>query len=189
MVEKKKLSNMKIACIGWGSLIWRPEALPIQSKWFDDGPILPIEFTRQSSDDRITLIIDDQAKPVRTLWALMTTTDLNEAIRALKEREGAKKLEAIHSVTSETSGVTGVKKDISRWLQTLDLDAAVWTGLSYSDKTQNQRPTIDYIIGHLKSLHPNKRKHAEEYIRKAPKQIDTEYRRQIELELGWTPLA
>jgi len=177
---------MKIACIGWGSLIWRPENLPIQHKWFDDGPILPVEFTRQSSDDRITLIIDEQAKPVRTLWTLMMTTELDQAIIALKEREGAKKVDVIHSVTTSTENATGVKGEILKWIKTLNLDAAIWTGLSYSDKTNKERPTLEYVINHLKNLQHNKRKHAEEYIRKAPKQIDTEYRRQIEFTLGWT---
>ena len=62
---------MKIACIGWGSLIWMPENLMIQNKWFEDGPMLPIEFARQSDNGRITLIIDEFARPVRTLWSLI----------------------------------------------------------------------------------------------------------------------
>jgi hypothetical protein len=178
--------KMKIACIGWGSLIWRPEGLPIHNKWFEDGPILPIEFTRHSSDDRITLIIDEQAKPVRTLWSLMTCTNIDDAVEALKQREGVKKLAAIHFVTADTENAIGAKSEILNWIKRLNLDAAIWTGLAYSDKTNKLRPTLEYVIDHLRNLQPNKRKHAEEYIRRAPKQIDTDYRRQIEFTLGWT---
>ena len=65
---------MKIACIGWGSLIWNSGVLKIRNKWYEDGPILPIEFSRISDDGRVTLIIDKSGTPVRTLWALMTST-------------------------------------------------------------------------------------------------------------------
>ena len=179
---------MKIACLGWGSLIWRPENLKIQSEWFKDGPLLPIEFSRQSDNGRITLIIDELAAPTRALWALMTTDALPLSIQSLKEREGAKKDEAIHSIQATDKDNSPVRSTIIKWLNVMNLDAAIWTGLSYSDKTEKKRPTIDYIINHLKQLDHNSRKTAEEYIRKAPRQIDTEYRRKIELALGWSPL-
>jgi len=44
-----------IACLGWGSLIWSPRTLPVSGDWHTDGPHLPIEFSRQAADGRITL--------------------------------------------------------------------------------------------------------------------------------------
>jgi hypothetical protein len=75
---------MKIACLGWGSLIWDPRSLPIQREWFKDGSFAPVEFTRQSTDGRMTLVIDPTASPVRLLWAHMLTTDLQPAREALE---------------------------------------------------------------------------------------------------------
>jgi hypothetical protein len=179
---------MKIACIGWGSLIWRPGGLEIQNYWFEDGPILPIEFTRISDNNRVTLIIDPKANPVRTLWALMTCPSLDKAKESLKQREGVDSIELIRSIgiTDETTDTTS--QIIKNWLKEKDLDFAIWTGLSYSRKTKQKRPSIASIISHLRDLEASQRRNAEEYIRKAPKQIDTEYRREIEIEFGWTPV-
>jgi hypothetical protein len=179
---------MNIACLGWGSLIWRPEALQILGKWFDDGPLLPIEFTRQSDNGRMTLIIDPIAKSVRTLWALMSVDSLPAAIKSLKEREGVKKDNLIHSANVNDEEGDNIRSTIINWMKFHQLDSAIWTGLSYSEKTDNQRPTIDYVLKHLRDANYEVRRIAEEYIRKAPKQIDTSYRRRIEQEFGWTYL-
>ena len=56
---------MKIAILGWGSLIWNPDKLDFDKDfgWDPDGPKLPIEFSRISSNGRLTLIIDK--KPIQ----------------------------------------------------------------------------------------------------------------------------
>ncbi len=33
---------MKIVCLGWGSLIWKPGDLKCNPEWQADGPVLPI---------------------------------------------------------------------------------------------------------------------------------------------------
>jgi hypothetical protein len=123
---------MKIACLGWGSLIWRPDNLLIRREWFSDGVLLPIEFARQSKDGRLTLVITDTAKPIRTLWALMATDDLAIAKKSLLKREAIpeKKLEAfIASVTSTEETTDPIKLTIQSWANSLKLDAVIWTNL------------------------------------------------------------
>lgn len=181
---------MKIACIGWGSLIWRPENLLIVREWFHDGPILPVEFVRQSKDGRLTLVIYTKAKPVRTLWALMSTPDLETAKVSLLIREGIpeKRLNTlIDSVTVSEETDDQTKLIVQEWIMKLKLDAAIWTNLSPKfEGNDNRILTFEEAITYLKSLDINSRNHAEEYIRMTPKQIDTEYRRKFESEFGWT---
>jgi hypothetical protein len=181
---------MNIACLGWGSLIWRPDNLLIRREWFADGPLLPIEFVRQSNDGRLTLIITNSAKPVRTLWALMATDDLNTAKQSLKIREGipSSKFEtSISSITISENTEDEVKLCIQNWAKSLKLGAVIWTSLpSKFRETEGVEPSIDEAIIYLNSLDINKRVTAEEYIRRAPKQIDTEFRRKFESEFGWT---
>jgi len=175
----------KIVCIGWGSLIWQPKQLKIEGVWHNDGPSLPIEFVRESLDKRITLVIDMKSQPVQTLWAVLNTTIVKEAIESLQKREGCEnnKICCINA-TDETDDP--IKKIVRDWLQIMNIDVAVWTGLEskFAGKN-NKRPSIDDVIAHLQNLDGEDKTRAEEYIRKAPKQINTIYRKKIEADLGW----
>src|SRR5438270_7990711 len=78
---------MEIACLGWGSLVWDPRSLPLGEAWHCDGPFLPIEFARESSGGRITLVIANVPDRVQALWALMTSPNVEVAKRSLASRE------------------------------------------------------------------------------------------------------
>lgn len=79
-----------IACLGWGSLCWRPEELRTSGGWRHDGPMLPLEFTRASDDGRgrLTLVITPGVPEVQSLWTLLDYETLDEAREALRKREG-----------------------------------------------------------------------------------------------------
>jgi len=106
---------MKIACLGWGSLIWNPGSLLIRREWFNDGPLLPIEYSRISNDGRLTLVITENVKPIRTLWALMATEDLAEAKKSLKEREGCKYESDIGSISINDEAINPNELIIIKW--------------------------------------------------------------------------
>lgn len=176
---------MKIACLGWGSLVWDPRGLPV-GNWFEDGPILPIEFARQSNDGRLTLVLVQNYPTVRSLWALFVGGNLADAMEKLSVREGTndKQNKYIES-WSKGSPTRADFPEISNWATRLDLDAVVWTGLPIEpDPRRDESASVTYLDG----LKGTERARAEEYVRKAPRQIDTPYRRRFEKDLGWTPL-
>jgi len=178
---------MKIACLGWGSLIWDIKELPIQRHWFEDGPFVPVEFARQSDDGRITLVILKDATPVRTLWAVMDCVELKDAIEALRVREGNTNSQNIGRWTAGQSDQPEIQ-GLAQWAGARGIDGVVWTALPAKFNGNNQTiPTQDDVVAYLDELRGLERGKAEEYVRRAPRQIDTVYRRRIEAELGWTP--
>ena len=82
----------------------------------------------------------------------------------------------------------GVATRIGEWAEKLGLDGVVWTNLPPKHNGSETVPLAETVVAHLKSLGDEKRKNAERYIRMAPRQIDTQYRRLIEKELEWPPL-
>lgn len=179
---------MKIACLGWGSLIWDPRSLPIESQWFKDGPLVPVEFTRQSSDGRMTLVIEPTATSVQVLWAVMLPSEIQKAREALRNREGIPGNNWISRIGSWQRGevMPQLMPELSDWTNAHDLDAAVWTALGPRFNGQVVTPTVDQVIEYLKSLTGEVRDKAEQYVRRTPSQIDTNYRRRIEVTLGWS---
>ena len=184
---------MKIAFLGWGSLIWDPRELRIKGKWKKDGAILPIEFARISRDGRLTLVLYGGAEDAQTLWAYTDSTKLSEAIENLREREvipneSVEKIGfAIVDGRSRCNIVPDdVLENIINWARDQGLDAVVWTDLSsnFQKKTGNDFAE-ENVISYLKSLDGETLKKAREYVKKAPRQINTRLQQKMIQELGW----
>lgn len=178
-----------IVCIGWGSLIWCQKALPVLGDWHTDGPDLPVEFARESSDKRITLVVCATAPAVTTLWARLDVATLDDAKIALAEREGISARYIPDSVgfwskagRSKQQGANA----IAAWAAQRDVDGIVWTALKPKVGNDYRVPTAEEVIAHLSSLTGTALKAAEEYVRLAPRQIVTPYRTAIEEAFGWT---
>ncbi|BBA43921.1 hypothetical protein BCCH1_64230 [Burkholderia contaminans] len=180
-----------IACLGWGSLVWDTRELPIRNGWFNDGPLVPVEFLRQSKDGRITLVIDEGGPPVSVLWALMEATNIQDARRALGEREQIPEknwLKHVGAWLHRDNAPPNVIPALDQWAQSCGIDGVVWTALPPKLDTRDEyRAKSEEVIAYLGSLEGRQREVAEQYVRKAPRQIDTPYRRRIESVLHWTP--
>ena len=175
----------RIALLGWGSLIWNPRNLKVIGPWHDDGPMLPIEFARQSSGQRVTLVIAAGLPLQRTLWIKSAFNVLLDAANNLKEREGTSD-KWIAFWPGNAKGYVGIDDVMSRWCGTHGLDGVVWTALP--PKWGNEEgviPTPEQLVGYLTGLSKEEKERAMEYIVNAPKQIDTPLRREIRARLGW----
>jgi cation transport regulator ChaC len=179
---------MNIACLGWGSLIWNPRSLPIQRRWFEDGPFVHVEFTRQSSDGRITLVVEPNAAAVRALWAVMIPSELQAAREALRDREGITGNNWVSRIGSWQRGEAAPESipELPEWAAAHGLGATVWTALGPRFNGQEISPSVDQVIEYLRHLTGTARENAECYVRCAPRQVDTHYRRRIEAEFGWS---
>lgn len=184
---------MKIAVLAWGSLVWEPRELQIESgSWKEDGPSLPIEFARISQDGRLTLVIYEGARDMQVLWKTMTVDSINEARVNLKEREGSGsgRIDIIGYCEVENDkhqhGDENICQRIRTWAKKKKLDAVIWTNLASNFKEkQNKELTKENVLEYLNRLPNDKIEKAKEYIMKAPLQISTAIRNYVEENLGW----
>jgi hypothetical protein len=120
----------------------------------------------------------------------MDDADLESAKEVLREREGISK-ENKHLIGGWSVGEEAPEHilDLPRWAQGKALRSVIWTALGPKFMGGEGRiPTADEAVSYLRGLEGRVRETAELYIRRAPRQIDTRYRRRFESELGWTPV-
>jgi hypothetical protein len=181
---------MKIAVLGWGSLIWNSRNLKIKEReWKQDGPKLPVEFARISQDGRLTLVLYPKAKLIQVLWNYMDVDNLLEAIENLRKREGTIEsyIGFIDLIENKSRcNIGDIENNIRKWAEEKDIEAVIWTDLpcNFKDKA-NGKLNEENVINYLKSLTGSKFEIAKEYIAKAPTQIRTKIRMAIEEKLGW----
>jgi hypothetical protein len=177
---------MKIACLGWGALVWDPQNLPVEA-WHRDGPPMQLEFARLSDEGWITMVLVPRADRAQCLWAPMRVNSVAEALAALALREGISpdtvERDVGHwSKEAESKFLQG--KIVGDWATQKGLDAVVWNALP-----PRRVPTSDHAVSALRSLSGEELRRAEETIRQTHRQIVTPYRRRIEAELSWTPVG
>jgi hypothetical protein len=176
---------MKIAILGWGSLLWDPR--PEFDKQHDDcwkynGPELKIEFSRKSDsrEGALTLVIDEENGTLtKVAWCLSKRSNVEDAACDLRCREGTicrniRCIVVAEAVTSQN--IAG--NSVLDWARREKLDAVVWTGLE-----SNFKPfTVDLALSYLKGLSPAGKAKAFEYFVRAPAFVKTEVRSALEKE-------
>jgi hypothetical protein len=188
--DVKGKCKLKIACLGWGSLVWDPGSLPVRPPWHADGPLVRVEFLRKSRGNRVTLVLDDSAAAVPSQWALIETDDITTAITALRNREGISPKYEKRDIGVWMKGDPShpLILDLLSWAQAREIDYVIWTNLARKFDGLTGPATAEQVIGYLQTLTGKARDGAAEYVQRAPRQIRTQYRERIEASLGWAPL-
>lgn len=179
---------MAIAVVGWGSLFWNPDGLDIEPTWYQDGPMLPVEFARFSSRDRLTLVLVEGVPAQPTLWAVSRKETLEEAAEDLQVREGTGSQGIGRwSTMGGPHRVSRYGNTIAAWAVAKELDGAVWTALGPTDLEKKRGFVSDDVrIEYLRDLErAGRERAAREYIEKAPPQIETPFRALVRRKLVW----
>lgn len=175
---------MKVACLGWGSLVWKPDLLPVIGEWYEDGPEVPIEFSRVGDGGELATAICVNAPLSTVLWALLDVASVGEACAALQDREKIppNRVDGVGSFIRHEFD-TG---PLGKWAVAREIDAVIWTALppriyGIEGRVASAGEAIEYLAG----LTGDVRDHARDYVQQMPQQIDTPYRRAIIQFLGW----
>ena len=184
--------SIRIAVIGWGSLLWRPGELALATgRWNKDGPTLPIEFARRSRKaTRLTLAVTPNSdERVRTYWAVSDEHAIPDARENLRLREGAPHIEDIFALDKQgrywgRERDPGPREDVLLWLSDHPaLDAVIWTGLK-ANWPKGKALTFATVDAYVSGQSLIDRAGIKNYVRRTPAQVDTSLRRNIEEAYG-----
>jgi hypothetical protein len=188
---------MKIAVLAWGSLIWEPRNLQTATGFVLLGPVLPIEFSRVSGGNRLTLVIDEaNGAPCRTYVAQSAHADLDNALLNLWVREGKENEKpparvrdsgrvAFVDLPTNTNSLSAKERHpaaletVRSWATATGHDAVIWTALAsnFHEVGKAGKPfTVDAAMEYLDGLDKPDLAAALHYIWDAPPEVQTPVR-------------
>lgn len=187
-----ELRTMRIAILGWGSLLWEGgrEFDDWHNQWQYDGPKLKIEFSRVSRrrSGALTLVIDEEAgSPTTVAWCLSKRQSIEDAISDLRSREDTtvKNIGRIildkHTARQGHPSPSG--NSIIAWGENKKLDAVIWTALKSNFGKEAKRSfSVDAVITYVKTLSATGKVKAAEYVWRAPDFVQTPVRSALQQE-------
>ncbi len=189
---------MRIAIIGYGSLIWDLDTLEehVRGNWhLGAGPELPVEFSRVSPKRQfgLVLVLDNEAERASLTNVIESRKDRVELAAedlAVRERAPVERI-GIATRDGQKSSRSDKHADfIISWLQRVDYDAAVWTDLqgNFQEHTGMQF-SHNAGLKYLKSLNEASLFEAWRYITHAPDHTWTPFRQHLSDDPWWQSLS
>jgi hypothetical protein len=183
---------MRIAVLGWGSLVWDRRVLALADAFRPVGPILPLEFSRISIDKRLTLVIDEnRGTPCTTYVAPSPYLDLDDAVENLRLREGMPGPDGVGFVDTHARTRSAPAWDrhprvvitIEAWAMRHGYQAAIWTALgsNFHERDKANMPfSVEAALAYLATLDGDRLDKALQYFRKAPPEISCALREAVD---------
>ncbi|MFQ5624857.1 MAG: hypothetical protein ACE5FS_15850 [Paracoccaceae bacterium] len=188
---------MRIAVLGWGSLLWDLDDLApkVAGDWqMRGGPELPMEFSRVSPKRRQALVVcldPDHGSPCPTHAIASVRHTLAEAVADLAARERAP-LHRIGHADREGGGrgrMPEVMEAVAGWCARTGWDGAVWTDLepNFHEKA-GAAFSVASGVAYLRTLSGESLAEAHRYITRAPETTQTPLRRALSQDAWWRSL-
>ena len=166
---------MKIAILGWGSLLWdkRSEFDEQHEEWQFDGPSLKIKFSRVSKtrNGALTLVLDTKSgRRCQVAYAFSKRKNPDDAICDVRSREGTTlKNVGFHFVNNSRKQAREeeVLKTVQNWASDKKIDVVVWTDLesNFQEESECKKPfSIEAALCHIQALDSQGKAKAAEYI-------------------------
>lgn len=185
---------MRTAVLAWGSLVWDRRDLQAAEEFAPNGPLLPIEFCRISADGRLTLAVDETFGAVCTTYSAPSALQsLDAAIENLRLREGMRNTQEVGFVEPASGKQSDIALQrhpeavatIAAWATSNGYDAAIWTALAsnFDQPDKAGEPfSVTAAIRYLETVEGQdaaKFARALDYIRKAPPEVETPVRDEV----------
>lgn len=183
--------HMKIAILGWGSLLWddtHREFDKHHGVWKFDGPTLKLEFSRKSASrlDALTLVIDAiHGEECNVAYALSKRRTVEKAIGDLQTREGTgpRNIGCVFTDGSRRQGRDPDSIDgILRWAQDACPDVVLWTDLRGDFRDVPKNEFVEVAVNHVQQLSAKAKALAAEYVWRAPDFVVTPVRSALQAE-------
>jgi hypothetical protein len=169
---------LNIICLAWGSLVWDSGVLPAAGPWHTGGPWLPIEFARAGEKGELATVLCPgyPASPAR--WARLSESNLVTARQLLRKREAIPRgrIDGVGTVlVGQPPGALLGAPEILRWAtEKKGIEAVIWTSLPPRfDNAEGRIPSPEEAVRYLLQLTGEVRRHAQQYIRQVPPEIQT----------------
>ena len=174
----------RIAILGWGSLLWEDDPKfdwfnQQRTSWDNDGPELPLEFSRvsDSRNRALTLVIDpSKGTRCRVAYALSKRQTLAEVIEDLAKRESITNQRNVGrlQISSATSAANRTPEVlvIEGWARRKNVTAVVWTALKSNFRNEVRKSfSVTNAVEYVCRLSGEGRSKAKEYVEYAPEFI------------------